>query len=371
MRRIQTGDQEQLAYEEPLGLGSLYYAALALCGFGLPIFLLARSGSRGILGIGNSGGDFWLEKVIALALAGAWLLFTLRAVSRAFRRLAFVIDRREQTIRTRSWWPFPPGHAKPLASFNLVAVGEISIPGPLASSIPTRQTTVALVDLKIGKPLRFAIGDDSPMRTLAEDVARFAGFDLIDTTAEEPVVIPVAEVGRVFSPVAAGSQEPWELRALPPHSTLAVSPASGGLRIEFPKGNAGCFGTLVCSLLGVLSVIVYTAFHAESLNQWLIYPIFGGVAMIVLMIAGAGSMPVRIVLEATVEGVRIIRYGPFGKKLISLRRDAIRGFLTEGIAFTIRWENGEWSTLELSPGERAWVADALSAALRAPVTFPG
>jgi len=115
--------------------------------------------------------------------------------------------------------------------------------------------------------------------------------------------------------------------------------------------------------------VVSAAFWAQSLSQWLVYPLFGGVAMFVLMIFGSGSMPARTVLEAGVDGLRIIRHRPFGTKRIALRPVSVRGFQTGKLSFTIRWESGQWQTLGLSTDESAWPAEALGNALGAPVVI--
>ncbi len=366
MKRIETGDPEQLAYEEPLGFDGLFYGVLALFGLGLPPVLYARGHFGGSI---DWARDSWLVKAMIVGLAGTWLLFTLRAFLRAFRRISFVIDRRTRTLRTRSWWPFPPGKPKSLASFHLVSTSEVAVPGPLASSIPTSRVLVALAESGGARPFGIAVGELFPMRTLAEDVARFIGFDLIDGTSVTPKVIPAVEVGRFLRGSVSGTEMPRFVDAPPAQSTLSVTNPSGGLRVEFPTGNPGCFRLLVGVVLGILAIIVYGAFHEESLNRWLAYPLFGGVAIVVLLIAASGSMPVRTVIEAGVDGLRIIRYRPFGKKQIALKPEAIRGFDAGELAFTIRWESAQWHTLALSKGEREWLARALGDALKAPVVL--
>jgi hypothetical protein len=228
---------------------------------------------------------------------------------------------------------------------------------------------VSLVDAAMKRQLRIAAGDDGSLRTLAENVDRFTGFGLLDTTAETPAVIPAADVGRPLRPVPSAAEEPRILRPPPVQSTLTVSNPGGALRVEFAAGNAGCFRLLVCAVIGILAVIGYTAVQAESLNRWLIYPIAGGIAIMLLMIFGSDSVPVRRILEASVSGLQISRHHPFGTKQFTVPPASVREFRTGELAFTIRWDSGQWHTLGLTTDEKTWLAAALSEALAAPVVL--
>lgn len=366
MKKLDTKNPDQLAYAEPPGFDALFYGALALVGVGLPCWMHSQGRLGNERAFSMESG--W-ETALLLLLAGAWLMFTLRALQKAFRRVAFVIDRREKTVRTRSWWPFPPGHARPLESCRFVGISKVAIPGPLASSIPTSRTIISLVDAAREHHWRIAIGEEDSMRTLAEDVARFAGLDVLDVTGQDPVVTVADEAGRPLRQDAPGTEAPRVLPPIPADSKLVVSNSAEGLRVEFLTGNAGCFRLLVCAVIGILSVIVVNAFRAESLNQWLYYPIVGGIAIVFLMIIGSNSMPVRTVLEASVSTLRISRHGALGTKLITVRPDSLRGLQPGDLAFTIRWDTGQWHTLGLSQAEMTWLAAALSDALAAPVVI--
>ena len=201
------------------------------------------------------------------------------------------------------------------------------------------------------------------MRTLAEDVARFADLDLLDGTGAEAVVIAAADVGRPLRQVPPEALKLRQLSPLPPHNNLNVSTAANRLRVEISTGNIGWFCALACAIVGILSWITVSGLRAESLRQWLIAPIFGGAAMLLLLVFGSTSLPRRSVLEADVNGLRLSRYRLLGKKSLLLRPEALRGLKPGPLVLTVRYESGQWHVHGITSAEMEWLVEALSDAL--------
>jgi len=235
MRRVESSDPDQLVYKSGGGCAVLFALPFLVAGLvvlSIP-FLMRETSPR------NPPG------AIVYIVGG---LFVLGALLALLWRGGVVIDRRQGTVL--DWWGLPRPISRTetkLSEFDHVSVGRE------VRKTKNSSYTVYPVGLRSGQRSPLKLGEEmrpQEGRRVAEDVAKFLSFRLIDESMGQAIVREAAELDESLR---ERMRRKGEHPALPePPATLHVKTGVVGdtLSFEFPpKGFTG--GTVVLMLIGL------------------------------------------------------------------------------------------------------------------------
>jgi hypothetical protein len=238
MRRIETGDENQLAYREGGGWGYLA-SPVALIGLLMIVSVLTGNVTKGQ---GRPAGvaEYAAVSLLGSAFFGIGVIF-------CFGRRGLVFDRNQRTV-ARWYGLLIPMLTKvvPWDSFSEIAITNES--GEDSTAYCVRLAGRA--KLKVVR-----VREELEARRWAEELARFTGLPILDSSyTAAPVLREAAHVDvPLREQLRAGPT--LDLAPPPPGMLTKVSCEGNTVLLQFPKIPWGAsIGILVVTLLGVLLI---------------------------------------------------------------------------------------------------------------------
>jgi hypothetical protein len=293
MIRSSNSNPDRLIYRQPIGWGVF---------IGLPFYLFFTA----------LGGLMWFAEpfpvkegvglLVFLFFFSIWMLFVVSTAVHWFGRVGVDIDRSAGTVTT-SWglfFPlFPSDHRLErfravLLDFQVRTCGKSKI----------HEYIVVLSDgkdqVKVGRG-----SDYAPMRTVAEEIARFIELPLLDVSDGSGRVIDLRPVVRRTE--AAAYRSAPSLPMQPAAGTLQFEKHGDQATVQLPTTGIGCF---VFFLLFVFMVVVGLGFlGVECKWNWKVMAIYGGISALILSILGLAAVPTRQSVIADPEKLTIKNHG--------------------------------------------------------------
>ncbi len=389
MKRIETHDPDRLKFAQPLGFDFFFYGLFALAGVVGPVVYIVVMHEPGT-GKTTTNKTELLSLIILGAVALAWLSTVAFAGRRAFRRVVVMLDRKQRSVRTRKWWPMPLGAPRNWSVFQAVLIGEevTTRNGTYSSS----RTTLYLLEHNEKKMRLIGVGEQSSIKTLAEDIAYFMHLDVIDARRTVAVRIPYEHIAERVGPkpdkpvddvdnasvpdrdasddvahdAASHLSHADDVELIPPPPTgqgMRVTTDRETLRIEMTQGNAGCFVAMLLVLLAIGVAVLIGSLNADKTSEWLGYVFFGVIGAFLVLMFGSSSPPHRVILEAGAGELIIRDKGLIARKQQRIAADRVRDVAKEKFGMTIRWDDGQWQHVGLTANQYQWIIEAFEVVL--------
>lgn len=303
VKRIDRGDSEQLVFRQPLGWG-VWIA--------LPFYLAVTAGGAFLFSMQDQrleGG----ARVVFLGAIVVWLGLGISTAWLWFSRIGVAVDRRRGVV-TRSTGLFVPIFPTeyPLPTIDAVAID-------LQSRGSGRGKTYEhVVQVKHGMEMvTVARGSDyAPIRTVAEEIARF-------------VNLPLADLGRGDGQLIDLNAQPAprvrptiDARTLPQLKNIACEQLGPELRLRYPLDGLGWFTAWLVLLAGAVSFLVFM--WNESKGNWAVIGMFGGILGLVMLILFAAMKPERKSISIDPERLQITTRGLLLSSTAEVRWDDIK-----------------------------------------------
>jgi hypothetical protein len=223
-------------------------------------------------------------------------------------------------------------------------------------------------------------------RRLAEQVARYLDFDLVDATSGQPVRVAAKNVGKSLREAIRETQKPGELDVLalaplPPRSRCTCTVDGAWLFLEVPRRrfvrviryplgmgiSAGAIGALLGFGFGALAAKQPGAWHEHVLPALAITLGFGIVGFLFTALVTLPEAFVRYQIEANPAALTVRRRGLIFRRTDEVTSDDLRDLQVScGRLRAIGRERiFQFGNDDLSPAELEWLRAAITKALAA------
>lgn len=201
--------------------------------------------------------------------------------------------------------------------------------------------------------------DYGPARAMAEDMGQFLGFELLDSTSGQEVLIPAAALGQGLK--ARAGDLPAQLPPLPEGAQSRFTYEADHLVITPPDQRAGCFWSWVGVTLAIVaaSAFVYQGGRGERAKA-VVWGSIGGIFMAI----GACMIPYRERFEASPDGLHVEQKGNFFTYRSRFAPSELTDItIAESDVNVVAGARSLTIAFGLSGRERDWIATALKFAL--------
>jgi hypothetical protein len=267
MRRIETGDENQLAYREGGGWGYLA-SPVALIGLLMIVSALAGNVTKG-QGRPAGSAEYAAVSLFGLALFSTGVIF-------CFGRRGLVFDRNQRTV-SRWYGLLIPMHTKvfPWDSFSEIAI----------TSESGEDSTAYCVRLAGRAKLKVVqVREELEARRWAEELACFTGLPILDSSyTTTPVRREAMHVDVPLREQLRSSGQTLDLAPPPPGMQTKVSCEGNTVLLRLPKVPWGAsIGILAITLLGVLFIaggVPIALYSSPAVSKT-----FAGIAALVILL---------------------------------------------------------------------------------------